>query len=402
MTKRVVLSNGFGQFHLAILGRLLERNGMLEAFLTGTYLNPRQARLAALLGARGRRASERSVGIPDDLVTAMNAAEGLHQVAHVLAKRLGDGYFHKFEAQSFKSYSRSADRVLGGLDGKCDTSRIYHFRAGFGGDSVVAARNRGMLTVCDHSIADPRELAIVLNDPLLPGRGIWPSVLRDIETADRVLVNSGYVRESLVAHGVSLDRIFVAHTPVEMDLLRHFEVPERSENARVSVLFAGTLEYRKGVDTYLSAARAMGESGLEWGLVGDWSAGAEQGAAVPSFMTHRGKLPRRLLMKTLASTDVFVFPSRAEGSARIVAEALAAGCWVVTTREAGSVVRDGVDGQIVSANDPDAVRRAISMYVKSPSLRLAKRRRESAAYAQASLSEDAYLGSVVSAYETSV
>ena len=46
----------------------------------------------------------------------------------------------------------------------------------------------------------------------------------------------------------------------------------------------------------------------------------------------------------MSRAEVFVFPSLAEGSARVVAMAMAAGCYVITTPNSGSVVRDGAMG----------------------------------------------------------
>ena len=53
---------------------------------------------------------------------------------------------------------------------------------------------------------------------------------------------------------------------------------------------------------------------------------------------------------------MFVLPSITEGSAKTTYEAMAAGLPVITTLNAGSVVRDGVDGFIVPIRDPDAIK----------------------------------------------
>ena len=52
----------------------------------------------------------------------------------------------------------------------------------------------------------------------------------------------------------------------------------------------------------------------------------------------------------MASADVFVFPSLFEGSAVVTYEALASGLPSVVTPNAGSVVRDGLEGFIVPAS----------------------------------------------------
>lgn len=65
------------------------------------------------------------------------------------------------------------------------------------------------------------------------------------------------------------------------------------------------------------------------------------------------------MRREFAGADVFVLPSLAEGSAEVTYEALACGVPVITTKAAGSVVRDGIEGRIVPERDPDAVAAAI-------------------------------------------
>jgi glycosyltransferase involved in cell wall biosynthesis len=87
-----------------------------------------------------------------------------------------------------------------------------------------------------------------------------------------------------------------------------------------------------------------------------------------------GILPRSELAKRMASAEVFVFPSLAEGSARVVFEALSSGCYVITTPNSGSIVEDGVYGALVPPNDADAlanaIRQAIRQRAKLPEIGL--------------------------------
>ena len=55
-------------------------------------------------------------------------------------------------------------------------------------------------------------------------------------------------------------------------------------------------------------------------------------------VTYHGMLPLKDLAARMAVAEVFVFPTLADDSARVVWEALAAGCYVVTTANAGSIV----------------------------------------------------------------
>ena len=80
---------------------------------------------------------------------------------------------------------------------------------------------------------------------------------------------------------------------------------------------------------------------------------------------YHGVLSRTQLAGLLASAPIFVFPSLAEGSARVVFEALASGCYVITTPNSGSIVEDGVHGRIIPPGDPatlaDAIREALAL-----------------------------------------
>ena len=61
----------------------------------------------------------------------------------------------------------------------------------------------------------------------------------------------------------------------------------------------------------------------------------------------------------LSQGTVHVFPSQWEGSAKVTYEAAACGLPQITTREAGDVVRDGVEGIIVRPGDVEAIAAAL-------------------------------------------
>ena len=68
---------------------------------------------------------------------------------------------------------------------------------------------------------------------------------------------------------------------------------------------------------------------------------------------------RRDLPVVLQQAAVHIFPSECEGSAKCTYEAAACGLPQITTREAGDVVQDGVNGLIIPPNDPEALAEAI-------------------------------------------
>jgi glycosyltransferase involved in cell wall biosynthesis len=61
----------------------------------------------------------------------------------------------------------------------------------------------------------------------------------------------------------------------------------------------------------------------------------------------------------MSAAEVLLLPSYAEGSARVVFEGLACGCYVVTTPNSGTIVEDGVHGALIAPGNADELAGAI-------------------------------------------
>ena len=138
-------------------------------------------------------------------------------------------------------------------------------------------------------------------------------------------------------------------------------IPERdaeTDEGPLRLLFAGEIGQRKGADVLFRALSTL--KGVDWtlDLVGAITpaiaAGWSKFLGDPRVTWH-GTVRIRQLAALMSRAEVFVFPSLAEGSARVVAMAMAAGCYVVTTPNSGSVVQDGVHGRLVPPGDHDAL-----------------------------------------------
>jgi glycosyltransferase involved in cell wall biosynthesis len=96
-----------------------------------------------------------------------------------------------------------------------------------------------------------------------------------------------------------------------------------------------------------------------------------------------GIIPRPEMASQYDWADVFLLPSLCEGSATATYEAMSHGLPVICTPQTGSTVRDGVDGFIVPAQNPDAIAEKLASLAADPDLLAAmseNARRNSADY----------------------
>lgn len=89
-------------------------------------------------------------------------------------------------------------------------------------------------------------------------------------------------------------------------------------------------------------------------------------AGAATLMGERADIPR-----LLQAADIVVHPSHQEGFSNAILEAMTAGKPLVVTNVGGNpeAVRDGVNGLVVPARDPDALAAAVGRLAASPELR---------------------------------
>lgn len=369
MAEDIVIANGFDRYHLLTAAVEAERRGRLERCIAGFYPTAALCSRLDKLGLSGQqrvaRLMDRKVALPDERLVTMPILE---TAGHLGGRLLGD-----------RSVKAARRRFAGRARAVIETSNaaLYHYRTGFGHSSAAAARRRGMATLADHSIAHPGVLAhLVSHQGRLPAEGeqgaispSWRDVLDDLRHADRVLVNSDFVKETFVHQGWDPARVDVIYQGLDDSFLDLLPEPkpssERTSGNPLRLVFAGAFEQRKGADHLAKALEQLDDIPWTLELIGPLDEGmAKRHAAflADPRVTVVGRIGRGELAARLSAAEIFLFPSLAEGSARVVFEALAAGCFVVTTKNSGSIVEDGVHGFLVQPDDPkttaDALRRA--------------------------------------------
>ena len=376
--ENVIVSNGFGRFHMRLAAAEAGQRNALAAFITGAYPTAGLSRLVTGLGVNRfpavARFLARSEPIPADRTHALWAGEPFSQLGSRArtVSFLSSGFADRLHLIARGLYAGGASRILKRLP-PADGQGVYHYRAGFGGKSVDLARARGWVCLCDHTIAHPAVLEfLVQNEGRMPPVGEsgpvdsnWQAILDDINRSDHVLTNSDFVKSTFAQQGWDGGKVDVIYLGVDDGFLSSIPESAPGTDGPLRLLFAGSFNRRKGGPELGEAVQQLGE--IDWtldicGPVGPESADAFASLSADSRVTYHGNLPSADLAARMAAADVFVFPTLAEGSARVLFEAMAAGCYMITTANGGSVVADGEHGELIApgsvADIAAAIRRA--------------------------------------------
>ena len=126
------------------------------------------------------------------------------------------------------------------------------------------------------------------------------------------------------------------------------------------LLFTGSFGFRKGGEYILRALQILNERGnsaMRLDVVGGYKGAKTLIKAYPvcQSVTFHGQVPQDDLKQYLQNSDIYVFPSLAEGCACSGLEAMAAGLCVIATRESGLPITDGETGFFVPSKNAQAI-----------------------------------------------
>ncbi|NIO85880.1 MAG: glycosyltransferase, partial [Candidatus Aminicenantes bacterium] len=187
------------------------------------------------------------------------------------------------------------------------------------------------------------------------------------ELADVVLTGSDFVTEGLVSCGVEGGKCVRVPYGVNLETFS-YRVREKRNDGKLRILFVGQVGLRKGIPYLLRALEMIGEKHIAVKIAGKICVSNKVIDRYRASHDFLGEVPRSEIPDLYSWADVFVIPSLCEGSATVTYEALASGVPVIATPNTGSLVRDGIDGQIVPIRDPEAIASAIEKYISEPKL----------------------------------
>lgn len=239
-------------------------------------------------------------------------------------------------------------------------SNVISALSGSGLRAGTTMQQRGGIYVCDRGSTHIRWVERTLREEHaklgLPWGGIDSRAVEREEMeyarADAITLPSRFTMRTFVEMGISSEKLRVV--PYGVNLASFKRSAERSANFRV--LFVGQLSVRKGIHYLLEAFQRAHLSDAELVLVG--SPQPQTNAILARYPSDRltltGALTREGVVREMSKASVLVLPSIEEGLAMVQAQALACGCPVIATTNAGAedLFTDGNEGFIIPPRDP--------------------------------------------------
>jgi glycosyltransferase involved in cell wall biosynthesis len=372
MTNWIVAQLG-ARMHYAV-PRILHAAGALETLYTdicaGRWAEPLRRVPAGLVpGPLARLAGRIPNGVPRDRIRSFPLL-GLEYSARRIAARTPSAYT---AADLWAGNAFCLAILRAGLG---EAGGVYAFNSA-GLRLLGRARRLGLKTVVEQTLAP----SAVVDELLAQERAAFPDwqpveaadrnrmafrarECGEWESADRIVCGSHFVRDGIRRAGGPVERAVVV--PYGVDATAPPVLRERASRP-LRVLTVGAVGLRKGTPYLLRAARLM-NGAATFRLVGHVEVTPETARGMEETVELTGPAPRASIAHHLAWADVFLLPSICEGSATACYEALAAGLPVITTPNAGSVVRNGIDGFVVPIRDANAIAASLEGIRTNPDL----------------------------------
>ena len=376
---KVIISTGQGRLHLIDAASAINNNEINIKIITGWL--PHKIIPNRILDFLGRIANSK------------NTAYGLRKryPINIDSKYIYSCGFSEFYYQFLKILTRlnilSSDfaSVIGwkmyGIQSRkaIKNAHLFHVRSGAGvGGAIEKARKEGMKIIVDHSAVHPRKYLqqmdraqLSFKKNTISDEKFWDSVLNDCEKADVVLVSSSYVKDTFLEMGFDETKIKVANLGVNKKFSRIKK--NYNINGKIKLLFTGRYSSGKGARIIEEVIARLIKLKVEFhfDIVGsiseikdipDWFLSNED-------IVFHGHLQQEQLSTFYSHSDIYIFPTFADGSAQSLKEAMSAGMPVITTIESSAQITDQINGIIVKCGSSEDIVESIIMLQESEMLR---------------------------------
>lgn len=234
--------------------------------------------------------------------------------------------------------------------------------------SMKKVKRQGGIVVLDYPIPHILKWQQMLEEEsslanIAPPRSLFSKsmvnrMVKEIEIADYISVPSSFVANSFLEFGVAKSKLIFNSYGIDATLF--VPKPTLGITPQLTIIFVGSIEYRKGVHYLLQAMDLLEEYNVELRVIGTVHAEFENLYGQyknTSRVKWLGQLPKTEVVEEIKQADIMVMPSILEGLSLTILEAMACGVPVISTTNAGGagVVEDYQEGFVIPIRDPSAI-----------------------------------------------
>jgi len=172
--------------------------------------------------------------------------------------------------------------------------------------------------------------------------------------ADVILCGSRFVKETIKKCGGPYNKCKVVPYGIDLQNVNEKVSIGKNKSKKIRVVTVGTINIRKGIQYTYEAASKLRHC-ADFRVVGPIGIPENALEKLRRRVEVTGPVPRSQVESHYQWADVFLLPSLCEGSATVCYEALAHGLPVITTPNAGSIVRDGREGFTIPIKSTEAI-----------------------------------------------
>lgn len=200
----------------------------------------------------------------------------------------------------------------------------------------------------------------------------WANWQQECHLADSIIVNSDWSSQALQKTGVSSKKIRVISlaykTPQVADNFIRVYPQKFTQKRPLKVLFLGQIILRKGVAQILEAIELLKEQPIEFWFVGSININISQKVQNNPQVKWFGSVSRSATASYYQQADVFLFPTLSDGFGLTQLEAQAWQLPIIASQYCGAVVKDRINGLILSDVTGENIARSLLFCLHNPDL----------------------------------
>ena len=353
----------------------LHKEGKLGALLADTWVTKTEAK--ALRSLAPNLAARRNDNIPDALVRRGNMGRFVYE-ARVRLQRMSS-----WEACMYRIswFGKWCARQVETLDGRTVFSYSYNAQWPF-----EVARRKGVRCVLDlidlawmeeeitrRLAADYLELD--LGQTIDAPNEYWDGLRREIELADKIIVNSEWSKRNWMEVGVDAAKLVEiplvyerADSTCDEWRVTSDESQRKKPNPRLKALFLGSVILRKGVGQLFDAIRMLKNEPMDFTFAGPIGVKIPDESLGMSNVRFLGSVDKATTERLYRESDVFLFPTLSDGFGLTQLEALGHGLPVIASRNCAQVVEDRDNGLVLPEVSPETIAQAIMELIRDRDL----------------------------------